>query len=116
MAYYILKVAISAILIVLISECAKKNAFAGAMLASIPLVSVLAMIWLYIETKDIARVSELSYGIFWLVIPSLTLFVSLPMLLRTNLNFYVALGLAIGFTALSYLVAIGLINHFILKE
>ena len=74
------------------------------------------MVWLYIETKDISRISDLSYGIFWLVIPSLALFASLPVLLKMNLNFYVALGLAIGLTAVSYLAAIGLANLFVFKE
>ncbi len=73
MGYYIFKITITAALIVLISEVAKRCSFIGAILASIPLVSVLAMIWLYIDTKDVTNISSLSISIFWLVIPSFKL-------------------------------------------
>jgi len=111
MMYYIVKVAFSAGLIVLVSEMAKKSSVAGALLASIPFVSVIAMIWLYSETKDISRVSDLSSGIFWLVIPSLALFASLPVLLKMNLNFYVAMGLAIALTVICYSVTLLLLKQ-----
>ena len=74
MGYYIFKIAITTALIVLISEVAKRSSFIGAILASIPLVSVFAIIWLDIDTKDITKISSLSLSVFWLVIPSLALF------------------------------------------
>ena len=80
MIYTITKVAITTILIVAISEVAKRSSLAGALLASIPLVSVLAMIWLYVDTKDIEKVSNLATSVFWLVLPSLVLFIALPLL------------------------------------
>ena len=76
MIYTITKVAITTILIVAISEVAKRSSLAGALLASIPLVSVLAMIWLYVDTKDIEKVSNLATSVFWLVLPSLVLFIA----------------------------------------
>ena len=68
MIYYIIKVAISATLIVAISEVSKKSSLIGGILASIPVVSVLAMIWLYSETKDVAKISQLhvTYSIWGL--------------------------------------------------
>jgi hypothetical protein len=87
LAYYILKIAITTILIVAISEIAKRSSVIGALLASIPLVSVLAILWLYSDTKDVAKVSALSTSIFWLVLPSLALFVALPLLLKQGYNF-----------------------------
>jgi hypothetical protein len=69
-------------LVLAISEIARRSSFAGALLASIPLVSVLAIIWLYVDTKDVAKVSALSTSVFWLVLPSLVLFVTLPVLLK----------------------------------
>ncbi|MEH6650316.1 MAG: hypothetical protein V7707_09855 [Motiliproteus sp.] len=65
------------------------------------------MVRFYIKYKDISRVSGLSYGVFRLVIPSLVLFASLPVLLKMSMNFYVAL---------SYLAAISLANLFVFKE
>jgi len=83
---------------------AKRSSLVGAILASIPLVSVLAMLWLYIETKDTAKVSALSSSIFWLVLPSLSLFLTLPVMLKHGMNFYLSMVLSVGATALCYLV------------
>lgn len=115
MAYYLLKIVITTILIVLISEIAKRSSFMGAILASIPLMSVLAITWLYIDTKEIAKISELSLSIFWLVIPSLALFVTLPLLLKQGINFYWSMSLSIGVTIFSYWLMISVLNHFGIK-
>jgi len=109
--YYIVKIAFSAGLIVLISEIAKKTPVAAVLLASIPFVSVFAMIWLYIEIKDISRISEFSSGIFLLTIPSVALFAALPILLKMNVNFYVAMGVAIALTVVCYLVMLMLLKQ-----
>jgi len=115
MTYYILKILITTMLIVLISEIAKRSTFFGAILASIPLVSVLAMIWLYIDTKDISKVSTLSLSIFWLVLPSLSLFVALPLLLKQGISFYISMSISIAVTILGYWLMISVLNHFGIK-
>jgi uncharacterized membrane protein (GlpM family) len=111
MGYYITKVAITTLLIVLISEIAKRSSFVSAVLASVPLVSVLAMVWLYVDTRDVERVSALSSSIFWLVIPSLALFISLPLLLKQGIDFYPAMGISIAITVLCYWLMLGLLRH-----
>ena len=68
MIYYALKVFISALLIVAIAEISKRSSLLGSLLASIPLVSVLAIIWIYVDTKDVEKISALSSSIFWLEI------------------------------------------------
>ena len=95
MSYTILKFGISAALIVGVSEIAKRSSFFGGLLASLPLVSLLAMIWLYRDTGDTQKVTALSTSIFWLVLPSLTLFLALPVLLKRGVNFYPALSIAV---------------------
>lgn len=112
MNYYLIKIVITTILIVAISEISKRSSFIGAILASVPLISVLAMIWLYNDTKDITKVSELSISVFWLVLPSLALFISLPLLLKQGLNFYVSLIISIGITAVCYFLMISLLHRF----
>ena len=102
MTYYLVKLVISAVLIVAISEIARRSSFIGAILASIPLVSVLAMIWLYIDTKDVDKVVSLSTGIFWLVLPSLVLFIALPILLKQGFGFYLSMGISILITVACY--------------
>lgn len=115
MTYYLIKIAVTTLLIVAISEIAERSTLAGAILASIPLVSVLAMIWLYIDTNDVSRVSSLASGIFWLVLPSLALFVSLPLLLKQGLNFYLSLGIAVGLTVGCYFLMLGILDQFGIK-
>lgn len=113
--YYIMKVAITTILIVLISEIAKRSSFWGAVLASIPLISVLAMIWLYVDTKDIDKISALSTGVFWLVLPSLALFVTLPILLKQGVGFYLSLMVSLIVTVVCYWGMVSILNHYGIK-
>ena len=115
MTYYLVKIAITTVLIVAIAEIAKRSSFAGALLASVPLISVLAMMWLYIDTKDVAKVSDLATSIFWLVLPSLALFVTLPFLLKQGLNFYLSISISIGITVGCYFLMISVLNHYGVK-
>lgn len=112
MAYLFIKLMITTVLIVIISEISKHNSFVGAIFASIPIVSVLALFWLYIETKDISKISSLSTNIFWLVIPSLTLFASLPILLKHGINFYLSMFVSIVLTIGSYFVMTQLLTYY----
>jgi hypothetical protein len=68
----------------------------------VPLTSVLAMIWLYIDTGDTEKVARLATGIFWLVLPSLVLFVTLPVMLRAGIDFYASLAASIALTVAAY--------------
>jgi hypothetical protein len=115
MAYYLAKIVVTSLLIVAISEISKRSTLAGAILASIPLVSVLAMIWLYIGSHDVNKISNLATSIFWLVLPSLALFISLPLLLKHGLNFYLSLGLSIALTAACYFLMIVVLEDFGVK-
>ena len=110
--YYLTKIAITTVLIVAISEIAKRSSFMGALLASIPLVSVLAMTWLYIDTKDVVKISALSTSVFWLVLPSLVLFVTLPVLLKQGLSFYLSMSLSMAATIVAYWVMIVILNNY----
>ena len=115
MTYYITKIAVTTVLIVLISEISKRSTLIGAILASVPLVSVLAMIWLYVDTRDAAQVAELSRSILWLVLPSLILFLLLPVLLQRGLSFPVSLAASIGATIAGYYVTITGVRHFAVR-
>ena len=110
MWYYVIKVLISSVLIVAISEISKRSSFWGGVLASVPSVSVLAFIWLYVDTKSVEKISQLSYSIFWLVIPSLSLFLILPELLKYKLNFYLALFISIVAMIVLYYVMLFLLQ------
>ncbi len=107
-AQYLVKVGITAVAVVIVAELAKRNSAFAALVASLPLTSLLAFVWLYLDTHDTSRVATLSADIFWLVIPSLALFLALPALLRAGWSFWPSLVLSSGVTALCYGLTFGL--------
>jgi len=112
MKYYLLKLIISSCIIVIVSEISKKSSFFGAILASIPIVTVLSMIWLYIDTKDIGKIKNFTFNIFWMVIPSLVLFISLPFLINFGVNFWSSLATAIFLTIIFYILTILILSNY----
>jgi hypothetical protein len=112
MLYYATKLLLSAAIIVAVSEVAKVNVTLGALIKSLPLVSILAMIWLYVDTHDAGRISQLSIGTFWLVLPTLPMFLVLPALLRHGLGFYASLAISVMVMVACYLVAVPLLSRF----
>jgi hypothetical protein len=108
MIYLLLKAAISGILIALASEVARRNAGIGALIASLPLISVLGMIWLWRDTQDPIRLANHAQATLWYVAPSLPMFLVIPALLRAGFGFWVSLGLGCATTILLYLVVIWL--------
>jgi hypothetical protein len=110
--YYLVKIIVTTVLVVAISEIAKRSSFLGAILASVPLVSVLAMCWLYYETKDVAKVGSLASSVFWLVLPSLALFITLPLLLKQGANFYLGMAISIGVTISCYWLMVTVLKHY----
>jgi hypothetical protein len=101
---YTIKVAVTAVVVVAVAELAKRGSVWSAVLASLPLTSLLAFVWLYLDTNDSARVAALAQSIFWLVLPSLVLFLLLPALLRAGWAFWPSLAAASAATALSYVI------------
>jgi len=106
LTWYTIKILLTTAIVVVVSEVARRSSLAGAILASVPVVSVLAMIWLYAETRDVAQISALSRDIVWLVLPSLVLFVVLPVLLERGHGFAASLAVAVGSTIVAYFLAI----------
>jgi len=104
--YLILKTIISAIILVIVSEIAKKSSFLAAFIISIPLTSLLAFIWLYWDTKDAQKVIDLSYGTIVMTIPSFTFFIILPLMLKLKQNFILSIIVSIASTSIIYLLFI----------
>ena len=112
MIYLAVKALLSGVIIAIVSEVAKRSPAAGALLASLPLVSVLAMIWLWRDTGDTARIAAHAQATFWYVLPSLPMFLALPLMLRSGVNFWIALALSIGLTAVLYLATAAALRRF----
>lgn len=102
MFYYALKITLSALIIVIVSEIAKRSTGFAALVASLPLTSLLAFIWLNVDGEAPGKIADLSGQIFWLILPSLVLFLVLPWMLRNGFGFWTSLGAACVATAASY--------------
>lgn len=105
--YLILKAVISGVIIAAASEAARRSTLLGAILVSLPLTSILAVTWLYRDTRDADRVASLSWSILWVILPSLVFFVALPVALRGGLGFWPSLAVACVLTAIAYGLWVG---------
>ncbi len=103
MTYYLIKLFVSAGIIVVVSETAKRSSLIAALVASLPITSLLAFVWIYAETGDRTKLADMSRGIFWLVLPSLPLFWIFPRMLESDKSFSASLGIATAITVICYL-------------
>ena len=102
MLWYVIKLFLTAGIIVIISEVSKRLPLLASLIASLPLISVLGMIWMYGETKDLIRIADHAEGTFWYVLPSLPMFLLMPFLLRKGISFPAALSAGIALTGVLY--------------
>ncbi len=103
MLYLVIKAALSGILIAIVSEVAKRYPGFGALIASLPLVSLLGMFWLWRDKPDVANMAAHVEATFWFVLPSLPMFLLIPWLMRSGVSFYVALAIGCALTIALYL-------------
>jgi hypothetical protein len=109
--YYAVKIALTATILVAVSEVAKRSTAAAALLAALPLTSLLAFVWLHVEGASNSAIGELSGQIFWLVLPSLVLFLVLPALLRQGVGFWPSLALSALATVVLYLALLPVLRR-----
>lgn len=102
MLYLAIKAALSGVIIAIVSEVARRNPGWGALIASLPLISILGMIWLWRDTADPVRLAAHAEATFWFVLPSLPLFLLVPLLLRQGMGFWLALALGCALTMALY--------------
>ncbi len=100
------------LLILAIVELSKRNSLFGALIASLPVTSIIAMLWLYVDEKNVEKVAALSNNIFWLVIPSLVFFVCLPILLKKGIHFYLSMGLSMSVTVGCYFAMMTVLSRY----
>ena len=102
MLYLLIKAAISGVIVALVSEIAKRYPGLGGMLASLPLISILGMIWLWRDTRDPVRLADHAAATFWFVLPSLPMFLLVPALLKRGLGFWPSLAAGCALTIALY--------------
>jgi hypothetical protein len=106
MLYLILKALLSGVIVMAVSEIARRSPAFGALVVSLPLVSLLAILWLWRDTGDTARIADHAEATFWYVLPSLPMFLVLPYMLRQGLGFWWAIAAACALTVALYFLAI----------
>jgi hypothetical protein len=104
MMYFVVKCLLSGLIIAVVSEVAKRSPALGALIVSLPLVSLLGILWLWRDTKDIERIADHAQSTFWYVLPSLPMFLVLPAMLRAGLGFWSSLGASCLLTIVLYVV------------
>lgn len=102
MLYLVIKAAVSGVIVAAVSEIARRYPGWGGLVASLPLTSLLAMLWLFRDTRDAERVAELSVGTIWFFLPSIPLFIALPMLIRSGLGFWLSMVVVVAGTLALY--------------
>lgn len=103
MLYLLVKAGISGLIIAAVSEIAKRSPGFGALIASLPLISVLGMMWLWRDTHGPKRLADHAQATLWYVLPSLPMFALIPALLRRGVAFWPALGAGCLLTIVLYL-------------
>ena len=112
MLYLAAKSLLSGVIVAAVSEIAKRSPALGALILSLPLVSILAFIWLWRENADPERIAALSQSTFWFILPTLPMFLLLPALIRNGAGFWPALGLSCLLTALLYAAMVWTLGRF----
>ena len=103
MFYLAIKALVSGVIVAAASEVARRWPGIGGLIVSLPLVSLLAFIWVWMDTRNSEKVAELAQSAFWFFLPSMPMFLVLPAMLRAGLHFWLAFLIAIAGTALLYL-------------
>lgn len=101
---FAIRAILSGIIIALIAFVGKKAPAAGALIASLPLISILGMIWLWRDTGDTRLLADHAQATFYFVIPSLPMFLLIPWMLRSGVGFWLSLGSGIVLTVILYLI------------
>ncbi len=112
MLMLITKYLITALVIVVVSEIARRTDRVGALIAALPFVTVMVMVWLHVERQGTEKIVNHAYYTFWYVIPTLPMFLAMPWLLGRGISFWPALGLCIVLTVVCFLLTAWIARFF----
>ncbi len=106
MIFLITKYAVTAFIIVLVSEIAKRSDKLGALISSLPFVTILVMTWLYLEKQGTEKIATHAFYTFWYVLPTLPMFLIMPWLLHKGINFWASLCICAVVTILAFVLTV----------
>ncbi len=112
MLYFVVKCVLSGIIIAAVSEIAKRSPALGALIVSLPLVSLLGILWLWRDTGDIERIASHAESTFWYVLPSLPMFLALPAMLRAGVGFWPGMAASCILTMVLYFITAWALSRF----
>ena len=112
MLYLTVKAALSGIIIAIVSEVARRSPTLGALIVSLPLVSILGILWLWHDTSDAERIATHAQATFWYVLPTLPMFLLMPAMLRHGLGFWLTLAACCALTFILYACMIWVLARF----
>jgi len=111
MLYLPVKAALSGIVIAVVSEVARRSLILGALM-SLPLVSILGILWLWRDTGNVERIAAHAQSTFWYVLPTMLMFLLMPAMLRHGIGFWSTLATCSAFTFILYLCMIRALEEF----
>lgn len=112
MLFLIAKYAVTAFIIVIVSEIAKRADRLGALVASLPFTTILVMIWLHLENQKTDKISAHAYYTFWYVVPTLPMFLLMPWMLNKGSSFWLSLGASILLTIACFSITAVIMKRF----
>lgn len=112
MLYFFIKCVLSGIIVAAVSETAKRSPALGALIVSLPLVSLLGILWLWRDTGDIERIASHAESTFWYVLPSLPMFLALPAMLRAGVGFWPSMAASCILTMVLYFITAWALSKF----
>jgi hypothetical protein len=102
MLMLVIKYAVTASVIVLVSEVAKRSDKFGALISSLPFVTIMVMIWLHVERQGSQKIGNHAYYTFWYVLPTLPMFLVMPWLMDKGVKFWLALAICAAVTMICF--------------
>ena len=111
MVWVVTKYLITAAVVVLVSEFAKRSDKLGGLIAALPMVTVLTLIWLHVERQPASKIANHAWYTFWYVVPTLPMFVAFPALLA-RFGFWAALGVSVVLTIVCFVVFAAFVKRF----
>ena len=101
---YVIKTLIAALIIVAVSEISKRSSALAAFVLALPITSIVAFVWVYLESKDKVKIADISQETFWYVIPTLPMFLLFSWLLKNDYNFFLSLTICCLITAVLFAI------------